>query len=351
MINRAQQQQPRTEGQGPPKRDRRRNHNQKRTTMAVYPQGYFIPPEQYSDPCMPPTQQYPVTTGSAGFYPGTIPAKYPGYGAYYPEQPQYPQYVEPTPVMIDRAQQQPQVPPPQQPRTQRQGPPKRERIRVTIRDPNQGGRDITEDIMSGRCYNPTPAPQETSLGDIRPPQTNGEVLPPVTALTSKEFPTRCETPATAKLVLMEEAKQGEFSRSAPVEALNEVPVNAPVRPSESSLWSPSDMERRVLQRSSTCCEHGDREQGDHDWDHFDRSVRVDGWERNPISKRSFSRESQERGGRSGDNRASNELVCGVPGMTDYWGSGSEDQGDLLSMFFNIFYVEDLIQEKFFSEWE
>uniref|UniRef100_A0A8C5HCH5 Uncharacterized protein n=1 Tax=Gouania willdenowi TaxID=441366 RepID=A0A8C5HCH5_GOUWI len=37
--------------------------------------------------------------------------------------------------MIDRAQQQPQV---------------------TIRDPNQGGRDITEDIMSGRCYNPTP---------------------------------------------------------------------------------------------------------------------------------------------------------------------------------------------------
>lgn len=29
---------------------------------------------------MPPTQQYPVTTGTAGFYPGTSPAEYPAYG-------------------------------------------------------------------------------------------------------------------------------------------------------------------------------------------------------------------------------------------------------------------------------
>ncbi|XP_028329906.1 eukaryotic translation initiation factor 4 gamma 1-like isoform X2 [Gouania willdenowi] len=249
--------------------------SQQQLPFAGYPQGYFIPPGQYWDPYMPPIQQYPVTTGSAGFYPGTIPAEYPGYaGAYYPEQPQYPRYDQPTPVMINPAQQQPQAPPPQQPPAQPQGPPKRERKRITIRDPNQGGLDITEEIMSGKWYTPTPAPRQTSLGDISPPQTNGEVLPQVTALTSKdenaEFPTSCETPppppATAEPVLMKEAKQdmndqiempadfttqlpiasieepaplledpqmpspppGEVSSSAPVEALSEVPVSASV---------------------------------------------------------------------------------------------------------------------------
>lgn len=29
---------------------------------------------------MPPTQQYPVTSGTASFYPGTSPAEYPPYG-------------------------------------------------------------------------------------------------------------------------------------------------------------------------------------------------------------------------------------------------------------------------------
>jgi len=29
---------------------------------------------------MPSTQQYPVTSGAAGFYPGTSPAEYPAYG-------------------------------------------------------------------------------------------------------------------------------------------------------------------------------------------------------------------------------------------------------------------------------
>ncbi|XP_008283971.1 eukaryotic translation initiation factor 4 gamma 1a isoform X2 [Stegastes partitus] len=49
------------------------------------PQGYFIPPGQYRPPYMPPTQQYPVTGGTAGFYPGTSPAEYSGYGkGFYP---------------------------------------------------------------------------------------------------------------------------------------------------------------------------------------------------------------------------------------------------------------------------
>lgn len=35
---------------------------------------------QYRAPFMPPTQQYPVASGTAGFYPGTSPAEYPPYG-------------------------------------------------------------------------------------------------------------------------------------------------------------------------------------------------------------------------------------------------------------------------------
>lgn len=37
---------------------------------------------------MPPTQQYPVTSGTPGFYPGTSPAEYPTYGkGFYPRPP------------------------------------------------------------------------------------------------------------------------------------------------------------------------------------------------------------------------------------------------------------------------
>lgn len=35
---------------------------------------------------MPPTQQYPVTSGTASFYPGTSPAEYPPYGEFSPQQ-------------------------------------------------------------------------------------------------------------------------------------------------------------------------------------------------------------------------------------------------------------------------
>uniref|UniRef100_A0A672J8R8 Eukaryotic translation initiation factor 4 gamma, 1a n=1 Tax=Salarias fasciatus TaxID=181472 RepID=A0A672J8R8_SALFA len=104
-------------------------------------------PRQYRAPYMPPTQQYPVTSASAGFYPGTSPAEYPGYGK----------------VMINPAQQQQQAPPPQPPPAQSQGPPKRERKPIRIRDPNQGGRDITEEIMSGGRSTTTPTPPQSKL--------------------------------------------------------------------------------------------------------------------------------------------------------------------------------------------
>ncbi|KAL3055172.1 hypothetical protein OYC64_017969 [Pagothenia borchgrevinki] len=173
--------------------------SQQQLSFAGSPQGYFIPPGQYRAPYMPPTQQYPVTTATASFYPGTSPAEYPAYaGAYYPAQPQYSPAVQPAPVMINPAQQQQQAPPPQQPPAPPQGPPKRERKTIRIRDPNQGGRDITEEIMSGGRSTTTPTPP---TAESSPAQTNGEVTQPATTVTriddNTEPPVSAETPPTS----------------------------------------------------------------------------------------------------------------------------------------------------------
>uniref|UniRef100_A0A8C5GL23 Eukaryotic translation initiation factor 4 gamma 1-like n=1 Tax=Gouania willdenowi TaxID=441366 RepID=A0A8C5GL23_GOUWI len=55
----------------------------------------------------------------------------------------------------------------------------------------------------------------------------------------------------------------------------------------------------ALQQTSSLLSSSDTDHRDKD--HFDRSGRVDGREGSPITKRSFSRESQERGGRSGES--------------------------------------------------
>uniref|UniRef100_A0A3Q0SWM9 Eukaryotic translation initiation factor 4 gamma 1 n=1 Tax=Amphilophus citrinellus TaxID=61819 RepID=A0A3Q0SWM9_AMPCI len=54
-------------------------------------------------------------------------------------------------------------PPPQQqppPQPAQHIPTKRERKQIRIRDPNQGGRDITEEIMSGGRSGSTPTPPQ-----------------------------------------------------------------------------------------------------------------------------------------------------------------------------------------------
>uniref|UniRef100_A0A8C2ATU4 Eukaryotic translation initiation factor 4 gamma, 1a n=1 Tax=Cyprinus carpio TaxID=7962 RepID=A0A8C2ATU4_CYPCA len=108
---------------------------------------------QYRTPYMPPTQQY-----SAGFYPASSPAEYAA--AYYPATQQYPTSVSTTPVIMNSPQQQP-APPPQQAPPLQSGPVKpRERKQIRIRDPNQGGRDITEEIMSGGRTTSTPTPPQ-----------------------------------------------------------------------------------------------------------------------------------------------------------------------------------------------
>nr|XP_055053589.1 eukaryotic translation initiation factor 4 gamma 1-like [Misgurnus anguillicaudatus] len=125
---------------------------------------YYIPGQTNSTfsyrPSYVTPQQYQVAS-SPGFYPGTSPADYAG--AYYPAQPQFTPPVAPTSVIMNPAPQQQQAPPP----PQQQAPIKRERKQIRIRDPNQGGRDITEEIMSGgRGSTPTPPQQLLSASDV-----------------------------------------------------------------------------------------------------------------------------------------------------------------------------------------
>lgn len=100
-----------------------------------------------------------------------------------------------------------------------------------------------------------------------------------------------------------------------------------------SLLSSADSERRAPQRSSSSRERGDRDRGDRDRDRFDRFDRGEGRQgrddrggQNQITKRSFSRESQERGGRGGDSRTATEPVRRVASMTDDRDRGSRDRG-------------------------
>uniref|UniRef100_A0A3P9IPM7 Eukaryotic translation initiation factor 4 gamma 1 n=1 Tax=Oryzias latipes TaxID=8090 RepID=A0A3P9IPM7_ORYLA len=123
--------------------------SQQQLSFPSSPQGpaYFIPGQV--------SNQYPVPAGTPGFYPGTSPAEYGTFGAFYPAQPQFPPPVQAGPVIMNPAPQQQQPPqPPQHIST------KRERKQIRIRDPNRGGQDITEEIMSGGRTGSTPTPPQ-----------------------------------------------------------------------------------------------------------------------------------------------------------------------------------------------
>ncbi|XP_011380612.1 eukaryotic translation initiation factor 4 gamma 1 isoform X2 [Pteropus vampyrus] len=123
-------------------------------------QGTYYIPGQGRSTYVVPTQQYPVQPGAPSFYPGASPTEFGTYaGAYYPAQgvQQFPAGVAPAPVLMNQP---PQIAP------------KRERKTIRIRDPNQGGKDITEEIMSGARTASTPTPPQT--GGSLEPQANGE---------------------------------------------------------------------------------------------------------------------------------------------------------------------------------
>ncbi|XP_044205758.1 eukaryotic translation initiation factor 4 gamma 3 isoform X3 [Thunnus albacares] len=147
---------------------------------------YYIPPYRHSTPYVGPPQQYSVQPpGSGTFYPGPGPGEYPAPyhplryhppvspsvpapvptagPPYYPGQTVYPA----SPPII--------VPTPQQP-----PPAKREKKTIRIRDPNQGGRDITEEIMAGGSGS------RNSTPPVGPPSSTP--TPPQQQLSSSQTP-------------------------------------------------------------------------------------------------------------------------------------------------------------------
>ncbi|XP_038015954.1 eukaryotic translation initiation factor 4 gamma 3 isoform X6 [Motacilla alba alba] len=162
------------------------------------PQGpqYCIPQYRHSGPpYVGPPQQYPVQPPGPGpFYPGPGPGEFPNaYGTpFYPSQPVY----QSAPIIVPTQQQQPP-------------PAKREKKTIRIRDPNQGGKDITEEIMSGGgSRNPTPPIVRPTSTPTPPQQVPSQVPEPVpTALGALEssHPSG-STPGTAAPASKQEEK-------------------------------------------------------------------------------------------------------------------------------------------------
>ncbi|XP_054993443.1 eukaryotic translation initiation factor 4 gamma 3 isoform X12 [Sorex araneus] len=204
------------------------------------PQGpqYCIPQYRHSGPpYVGPPQQYPVQPPGPGpFYPGPGPGDFPSaYGTpFYPSQPVY----QSAPILVPTQQQPP--------------PAKREKKTIRIRDPNQGGKDITEEIMSGGgSRNPTP-PIGRPASTPTPPQQLPSQVPehspvgygtvesahlaastPVTAASDQKQEEKTKLDAVLKspspvlrLVLSGEKKEqaGQTSDTAGAEPLPELPL-------------------------------------------------------------------------------------------------------------------------------
>ncbi|XP_011935697.1 PREDICTED: eukaryotic translation initiation factor 4 gamma 3 isoform X17 [Cercocebus atys] len=151
-------------------------------------------------PYVGPPQQYPVQPPGPGpFYPGPGPGDFPNaYGTpFYPSQPVY----QSAPIIVPTQQQPP--------------PAKREKKTIRIRDPNQGGKDITEEIMSGGgSRNPTP-PIGRPTSTPTPPQQLPSQVPehsPVVYGTVESAHLAVSTPVTAA----SDQKQEEKPKPDPV---------------------------------------------------------------------------------------------------------------------------------------
>ncbi|XP_027548939.1 eukaryotic translation initiation factor 4 gamma 3 isoform X9 [Neopelma chrysocephalum] len=162
------------------------------------PQGpqYCIPQYRHSGPpYVGPPQQYPVQPPGPGpFYPGPGPGEFPNaYGTpFYPSQPVY----QSAPIIVPTQQQQPP-------------PAKREKKTIRIRDPNQGGKDITEEIMSGGgSRNPTPPIVRPTSTPTPPQQVPSQVPEPTPAgFGAVETPQlSASTPSTAATTSKQEEK-------------------------------------------------------------------------------------------------------------------------------------------------
>ncbi|OCT80610.1 eukaryotic translation initiation factor 4 gamma 1 isoform X2 [Xenopus laevis] len=198
-----------------------------------YPsQGYYIQGQGRS--YVVPTNQYPVQTGAPGFFPSASPSEYGTYaGAYYPAQQTFPPGVPGAQVMMN----QPQV-----------IPPKRERKTIRIRDPNQGGKDITEEILSGGRTTSTPTPPQSTVGSSEV-QANGESVHHVTVVVRPDDGSK----ATQVLIKASESPSPPLplSEAEPsVENVCDIPTDNTISELTSQIVEPLDSEEATLDTST-----------------------------------------------------------------------------------------------------
>ncbi|XP_015412706.1 PREDICTED: eukaryotic translation initiation factor 4 gamma 3 isoform X11 [Myotis davidii] len=196
------------------------------------PQGpqYCIPQYRHSGPpYVGPPQQYPVQPPGPGpFYPGPGPGDFPNaYGTpFYPSQPVY----QSAPIIVATQQQPP--------------PAKREKKTIRIRDPNQGGKDITEEIMSGGgSRNPTP-PIGRPTSTPTPPQflCSHAHYHPFLYFKSQQLPSQVPEHSPVVYGTVESA---HLAASTPVTAASDQKQEEKPKP-DPVLKSPSPVLRLVL---------------------------------------------------------------------------------------------------------
>ncbi|KAK3512623.1 hypothetical protein QTP70_018636, partial [Hemibagrus guttatus] len=161
---------------------------------------YYIPQYRHSSPYVGPPQQFSVPPPASGtFYPGPGPGEYPApYAtaapgpAYFPGQTVYPSSA---PIIVPTA---PQQPPPA----------KREKKPIRIRDPNQGGKDITEEIMAGSGNTTPPVGRPSSTPT--PPQQRSASQTPEQLYYNMEPPYRL-SPVTDSKPTLEDKPRADFA--------------------------------------------------------------------------------------------------------------------------------------------
>uniref|UniRef100_A0AAR2KR83 Eukaryotic translation initiation factor 4 gamma, 1a n=1 Tax=Pygocentrus nattereri TaxID=42514 RepID=A0AAR2KR83_PYGNA len=157
---------------------------------------YFLPPGQYRPPYVPPAQQYPVASAPAGFYSGTNP----DYGSTYGKSLSW-TTEDPRSTFLQPA--------------------------IRIRDPNQGGRDITEEIMSGGRTTSTPTPPQMAKPETELPVEQPEEAPVPNGLPQDPEELPEEKPeAIAEPVAEPEAPQVQESAPAVPEVQEVVEAKA-----------------------------------------------------------------------------------------------------------------------------
>ncbi|XP_076863888.1 eukaryotic translation initiation factor 4 gamma 3-like [Brachyhypopomus gauderio] len=208
---------------------------------------YFLPPGQYLPPYVPSAQQFPVASAPMSLYFST----YDDSSSAYVEMKEkktlpFPLHIWAEPKVLSDCD---LSPPPGAPYYSTQAEyqqHKKERKQITIRDPNQGGKDMMEEVMSGarNCAEvqvtaPVPEPEVSVDQPENAPVLNGLPQDPEELLEEKEEGER--NPVTEPVM---EPEVPQALQSAP--AVVPAPVT-PVKKEAAVFSSSSPIDETIMQ--------------------------------------------------------------------------------------------------------